>query len=89
MIRLRNVLKVAWYNSVLTIYQKDRYKLTPEAQSKLQANIEKLSANRNEKFGNGRTIRNLFEKVVQLQAVRIAREPTSPVNMIEAVDIPD
>ena len=71
----------------IKLYQKDRYRLTTEAQNKLQFTIEQLSANRNEKFGNGRTIRNLFEKVVENQAVRIAKNPNSPVHIIEEVDI--
>ncbi|MGO2230865.1 AAA family ATPase, partial [Psychrobacter sp.] len=69
------------------LYQKDRYELTPEADKKLRATIEQLSANKNERFGNGRTIRNLFEKVVERQAVRIATNPNSPVHVIEDVDI--
>ena len=69
------------------LYQKDRYELTPEAEKKLRATIEQLNANKNERFGNGRTIRNLFEKVVERQAVRIATNPNSPVHIIEDVDI--
>lgn len=71
------------------LMQKDRYEMTEEAMSKLEKQLQQLTRNKNEKFGNGRTVRNLFEKIVERQAVRISKNPDLPVNIIEAEDLPD
>ena len=71
------------------LMQKDRYEMTKEAMSKLEKQLQQLTRNKNEKFGNGRTVRNLFEKIVERQAVRISQNPDLPVNIIEAEDLPD
>lgn len=48
------------------------YKLTDEAYQKLQLLFEDAYANRDKTFGNGRFVRNIFEKSLERQANRIA-----------------
>ena len=47
------------------------FKVTPEAELVLKGIFQKLYEKRNETFGNGRDVRNMFETILQLQANRI------------------
>lgn len=53
--------------------RKSRYKIKRDAFEELQSVIERAVASRDKNFGNARYVRNLFEKVVQNQANRLAR----------------
>lgn len=53
--------------------RKSRYKIKRDAFEKLQNLIERAVASRDKNFGNARYVRNLFEKVIQNQANRLAR----------------
>ena len=53
--------------------RKSRYKIKRDAFEELQGVIERAVASRDKNFGNARYVRNLFEKVVQNQANRLAR----------------
>ncbi|WP_376791115.1 AAA family ATPase [Thermoflexus sp.] len=48
-------------------------KLTSEAESKLSQLMEHIYQHRDERFANARTVRNIFEQVLQNQAARIAK----------------
>lgn len=50
------------------------YVLTDDAQKVLQGVFENAVANKDKNFGNGRFVRNLFEKVVEHQANRLSAE---------------
>lgn len=50
----------------------NKYKIREEASATLQAFLEQLYLNRDNKFGNGRTVRNIYEKIVEAQANRIS-----------------
>lgn len=52
---------------------KNEYVLSPEAEQCLEEYIAYLYENRNENFGNGRDIRNLFESIVTAQSRRVSR----------------
>ncbi len=52
--------------------EKSHFKLTAEAKEKLRKYLEDLYVNRDRTFGNGRTVRNLFEKTIEKQANRLA-----------------
>ncbi len=52
--------------------EKSHFKLTAEAREKLRKYLEDLYMNRDKTFGNGRTVRNLFEKTIEKQANRLA-----------------
>ena len=53
--------------------RKSRYKIKRDAFDELQSVIERAVTSRDKNFGNARYVRNLFEKVVQNQANRLAR----------------
>ena len=48
------------------------YELSSEAETALEELFSELYAARDESFGNGREVRNIFEKAVSRQATRIA-----------------
>ncbi len=51
---------------------KNGYTLTPEAEAEAQKLFDELYEGRDENFGNGRTVRNIFEDAVARQADRVA-----------------
>ena len=53
--------------------RKSRYKIKRDAFEELRNQIERAVISRDKNFGNARYVRNLFEKVVQNQANRLAR----------------
>ncbi|MBB5332556.1 TM2 domain-containing membrane protein YozV/SpoVK/Ycf46/Vps4 family AAA+-type ATPase [Chryseobacterium koreense] len=50
------------------------YQLTEEAETKLKLVFENAYSTRDRSFGNGRFVRNVFEKTLEQQANRIAKE---------------
>jgi stage V sporulation protein K len=54
------------------ICQSHHYQLDEGAKEVLLANFTELYNNRDKNFGNGRLVRNLFEKTIEKQATRIA-----------------
>ena len=64
-------------NELLDIFEKicrsNHYQLDKKAKQKLLAKFEELYAQRAENFGNGRLVRNLFEKTIEQQAMRLAK----------------
>jgi len=52
--------------------EKNGYKATPEAREKVGSMLKTLYENRSENFANARTVRNLFEKQLTVQADRLA-----------------
>lgn len=70
--------------------QKYNYRLTPQANRALQRKIDAAYQQRDRHFGNGRWVRNAFERIVEAQANRLAHTaaPTTEALMtIEADDI--
>lgn len=67
---------------LFTIFQnqckKNSYSLSPESEEKAKALFNNLYETRDENFGNGRAVRNLFEDMVMRQSNRVAalEEPT-------------
>ena len=57
---------------------KNQYKLDEEAETYLKNYLNDLYETRDENFGNGRTVRNIFENVVSVHSDRVAQleEPT-------------
>ena len=53
--------------------KKSRYKIKRNAFEHLQKVIEQAVSQKNNRFGNARFVRNLFEKVIQNQANRLAK----------------
>ena len=52
--------------------EKNGYSLSPEAETEAGQMFERLYEERDENFGNGRTVRNIFEDAVARQANRVA-----------------
>lgn len=80
---------------LLAIYEKigekSHFKLTAAAREKLHRLLENLYVTRDRNFGNGRLVRNLFEKTIERQANRLAvlSNFTNEILMtIEPDDIP-
>lgn len=57
----------------LSNLQKAQYKITQEAFSSVQNLIVNAVATKSPHFGNGRYVRNLFEKIIQKQSDRLAQ----------------
>ena len=55
------------------------YEISPEAETAIKEKFSQMYENRNESFGNGRDVRNIFEKAVTKQATRLAgvRSPSN------------
>ena len=53
--------------------EKNGYRLTPEAENAAIEMFNRLYAERDENFGNGRDVRNIFEDAVTRQANRLAK----------------
>lgn len=71
--------------------RKSQYVISERAERKVYLEINKAVKNRDEKFGNARFVRNLFEKIIQKQADRVCTisSPTKEQLMqIEENDIP-
>lgn len=70
--------------------QKNDYDISAEAQEKLKSLIEDAVNNKDKNFGNGRFVRNLFEKTLERQANRLSgveRPTLSQLKEILPVDI--
>ena len=79
------------YNIFAGLCEKNEYKMDTEARTALLGYFEELYANRNENFGNGRDVRNLFETIVTRQSKRVARlSDPSDADMvcIKCIDLP-
>jgi hypothetical protein len=80
---------LAIYNSMSL---KLDFVLTDKAKLKLSQVLSHAYANRDKTFGNGRYVRNLFEKSMEMQANRIAgigKLTKDLLRTIEEIDIPD
>lgn len=63
------------------ICDKNSYKIDELGSQELQRYINKLIADKDENFGNARTIRNIFEHTIIFQANRIINLPTLPEDL--------
>ena len=69
--------------------RKNHYKLSPEMDKYLAAAIAFKTKNRDRNFGNGRWVRNLFEKAVEHQAGRLSRLPERTPEMLKTLELSD
>lgn len=65
------------------------YKLTEDAEIKLREEFEKAYSNRDKSFGNGRFVRNVFEKTLEKQANRIAKESNLTKEILTTIEKDD
>ena len=67
------------------------YTMSDEAVSGLKGYLKEQVANKDKNFGNGRLVRNIFEKTLERQANRLAHEvnlTTEKLSQIEIEDLP-
>ena len=69
--------------------KKSHYTLSPEMDKYLNAAMAYLTKNRDRNFGNGRYVRNLFEKAVEHQAGRLAHLPGRTPEMLKTLELSD
>jgi SpoVK/Ycf46/Vps4 family AAA+-type ATPase len=69
--------------------KKNHYTLSPEMDKYLVSAIGYLTKKRDRNFGNGRYIRNLFEKAVEHQAGRLTRTPDRTPEMLRTLELSD
>lgn len=65
------------------------YHVTDEAKAALQHFFEDAVANKDANFGNGRFVRNIFEKVLENQANRLASEANLTTHKLSQIEIED
>ncbi|AFZ03937.1 AAA family ATPase [Calothrix sp. PCC 6303] len=74
------------------ICQQNDFKLLKESRKHLLAKFSELYIHRDDKFGNGRLVRNIFDQVIEKQANRLVKLPRvdrDKMMVILAEDIPD
>lgn len=82
-------------NELLTIFEKlcnnNHFKITVKAREMLQTMFHVSYINRDKTFGNARLVRNMFEKIIEKQANRIAGIPSLTDDILTIIlpeDIP-
>jgi len=65
------------------------YHVTDDAKSALQHFFEDAVAHKDANFGNGRFVRNIFEKVLERQANRLASEPNLTTERLSEITVED
>lgn len=71
--------------------QKNQYKLDESGQQKLQQMLSYAVEHKDKNFGNGRYVRNLFEKTIQNQATRLSKQAklsAEELSTLTAEDLP-
>lgn len=63
------------------------FQLCAEARAALTDRMRQLHAGRDAHFGNGRAVRQLFERAIERQAQRLAADERAPADVIDAADI--
>ena len=69
--------------------KKNHYVLSPEFDRNLVAAMAYKTRNRDKNFGNGRFVRNLFEKAVEHQAGRLTRMKERSPEMLKTLELTD
>ena len=69
--------------------KRSHYTLSPEFDRNLLGCMAYLTRNRDKNFGNGRFVRNLFEKAVERQAGRLTNTPDRTPEMLRTLEISD
>ncbi len=72
-----------------SIADKHEYTMTEEVKNYVRNELIQVVANKPKDFGNARYVRNLFERVVQTQANRLAKEQNLTKGMLTEIRIDD
>ena len=65
------------------------YKLNSDVKIKLLSILENAYLHRDQSFGNGRMVRNIFEKTIEKQANRIAKESILTQDVLTIISAED
>jgi stage V sporulation protein K len=74
---------------LISIFHKNKFTITEEAKNKLLYTINDAVYQEGKQFGNARYIRNLYEKVVQNQFLRISQMQNIEDNYLSEITIKD
>lgn len=66
-----------------------QYSISNEARERLYSIIEKAVSTKDENFGNARYIRNIFEKVIEIQANRLSSETDLTSEKLSSLELDD
>ncbi len=77
------------YNIFLSMAKNNQYIITSSAKSIIREYFEKLYETRDENFGNGRDVRNIFEDIVTRQAKRVVKLINPSNEEIMTIDVFD
>ena len=69
--------------------KKLEYNLTDDAEKKLVDLVTVAFTSRDKSFGNGRFVRNIFEKTLEKQANRIASIPSLTKEILTTITVDD
>ena len=69
--------------------EKNQYRLPPLTRAKAMLGLSQLYAGRDEHFGNGRAVRNLFERAIRRMADRVAETPELSVEQLTTLEAAD
>ena len=69
--------------------ERNDYVLSAEAETAVRDHLQELYEDRDNNFGNGRDVRNLFEKIVANQADRLAGFPEPTVEDLRTIAVED
>ena len=93
--RFQRILNFPDYTppELLKIFQslcrEHKYQYSKSTRAKLLAGFEQLVANKDEHFGNGRTVRNLFEQALQRMSSRISTVTPLTVDLLTTLQSAD
>lgn len=69
--------------------EQNHYNLESQVQNILLEKFKRLYTNRNYNFGNGRLVRNFFEKTIEKQAIRLAKIKNLKKEMMMKIVVED
>lgn len=69
--------------------RKGEYEISDEAKGLIKEHFDNLCAVKDSSFANGRTVRNLFEKIISKQASRIASEKLITRELLSTIEAED
>lgn len=70
-----------------TFCKSDSMLLSETAQSAVENALFDMYENRGNNFGNGRDVRNFYQRVLLAQSKRVARDHEAPASVLEPIDI--
>lgn len=77
------------YQIFLSNTEKYDYMIEDEAQVVLKKKFENATVNKDKNFGNGRFVRNLFEKIIEHQANRLSSEAEVSAKSLATIKVAD